>query len=843
MFTTPTRRLFDNTSQDMSDQIQPDADKSDPGNFASFPANWSDLNVSATGTPSGDSSGSGGGSGGSGGFGGGGGTVTVSTPGSGLVFVNTYDASCTTAYENCIVAAEKTLESLFTNSVTVNVTFKEANKGSGFALSNNWPSWVNVSYSQLKSALPASDSLPATDPNPAGGKDWALPEAYARMLGLSASTPSTDDTVTLNTYYGWSFGQDVVNGLEHELSEGVMGRVGGLGDQNGVWSTMDLFRYSAPGVHDYKDGRDGKTTYFSSDGKVLSSGAGLSFNNEYNKSGTKVNGGDTADWTETAVFGSTATGETLTVSQTELNLLTALGWTPALPQDVFTAGTADWQTFTAWSNGSMPITPEDAFIGVLSTSQATSNANVTVNSIGTNLYSSLIIANDSTFTATNGTVLNPADTSTWASGNIGTIEVEGGSNLVIGNAFDNSGSLTIGVNNGVGGNANLKINGSVKLNGGGTLNLGQYSSHTFSTGTIENFGSSKGKLTNVNNTITGGGTIGLYSFDNQAKGTVEASQEEGNWLQVYGTNAFTNEGTMVAETRSTLDLGQDGHTRSLTNKGSIKLDSEGDLAISGNFTVAGSGAIDMNGAWADITSDASGAATFTNESTITASASGQIGDEGVYGVNDLTFDNVGGKVVVSGSGNVLTLNTGSHTITDSGGGLFEAKGGGQLIIDSNVDTGGMPTIIGHNNAGTIEAAAGSEVTISAAIAPGVSGPFYQTGEMLISGNGTIDLASGASVSTPIAFSGTGGALQVDSATDSVTGQISGFTGGDYIDARFMPFTSSVTAQWNENSGGTAGTLMLSDGGSTSMTFNLSGNYTSTPFTVASDGHGGTLCHV
>jgi hypothetical protein len=57
----------------------------------------------------------------------------------------------------------------------------------------------------------------------------------------------------------------------------------------------------------------------------------------------------------------------------------------------------------------------------------------------------------------------------------------------------------------------------------------------------------------------------------------------------------------------------------------------------------------------------------------------------------------------------------------------------------------------------------------------------------------------------------------------------------------MPFTSSVTAQWHEKSGGTAGTLTLSNGGGTSMTFNLSGSYSATSFTVASDGHGGTLC--
>ena len=70
------------------------------------------------------------------------------------------------------------------------------------------------------------------------------------MLGLSSSAPSTDDTVTLNSSYNWSFGQDVTSTLEHEISEGVMGRVGGLGDQNGVWSTMDLFRVLVAGGSD-----------------------------------------------------------------------------------------------------------------------------------------------------------------------------------------------------------------------------------------------------------------------------------------------------------------------------------------------------------------------------------------------------------------------------------------------------------------------------------------------------------------------------------------------------------------------------------------------------------------
>jgi len=265
----------------------------------------------------------------------------VSTAASNIVFSNTYGAGVTQAYINCITSAEQGIESLWTapNSITIKVDFVGSVEGqNGDLATNSWPSWVTVTYAQLKSALASHEysvyaqdavaALPASDPNPAGGSDWYLPEAYARMLGLSSSTPSIDDTITLNTSYPWSYGQDVINTLEHEISEGAMGRVGGLGDQNGVWSTMDLFRFNSSGARDYTDGRDGETTYFSyNGGSALSSSAGLSFNNEYSGS-NKVNPNDTADFTQLDVFGTGEAGEASTLSQTDIEMMDVLGWEP-----------------------------------------------------------------------------------------------------------------------------------------------------------------------------------------------------------------------------------------------------------------------------------------------------------------------------------------------------------------------------------------------------------------------------------------------------------------------------------------------------------------------------------
>ena len=280
------------------------------------------------------------------GIGGGGGaegatTELTSFAGSGIVFNNTFEASVTAPFKANILAAEQQIARLWTNSITLNLDFKDVNQGNnGFLAFNNWPSFVDVSYATLRAALAehassvfAADAvvaLPNVDPNPAGGNDWALPEAYARMLGLSTSTPTFDDTVTINTFYNWSNGQDVTNAVEHEISEGGMGRVGGLGDQNGVWSTMDLFRFNASGQPDYTDGRDNVTTYFSyTAGVPTSLFSGLSFNNQYSGN-SHVNTGDTADFAQQDVFGTGSTGEINPLSATDIEIMDVLGWNPVL---------------------------------------------------------------------------------------------------------------------------------------------------------------------------------------------------------------------------------------------------------------------------------------------------------------------------------------------------------------------------------------------------------------------------------------------------------------------------------------------------------------------------------
>ena len=56
-------------------------------------------------------------------------TDIVSFAGSGIVFDNTFTASVSAAYETCILAAEKTIASEWTNSITIHLEFDAEAKG------------------------------------------------------------------------------------------------------------------------------------------------------------------------------------------------------------------------------------------------------------------------------------------------------------------------------------------------------------------------------------------------------------------------------------------------------------------------------------------------------------------------------------------------------------------------------------------------------------------------------------------------------------------------------------------------------------------------------------------
>ena len=440
-----------------------------------------------------------------------------------------------------------------------------------------------------------------------------------------------------------------------------------------------------------------------------------------------------------------------------------------------------------------------------------------MNSIGVNDGDTLAVTNNSTFTATDGTVTLGSDTGTVLSGvqPDGAINVQSGSTLVIGSTFVNEGNVRIALPKtfSSSGSATFQISGRVTLTGSGTVDLGTSLANETS-GDIENLTSGNG-LTNANNTITGNGLIALTNFDNQAGGTVEVSGAQG-FLDVYATGTWTNEGQMIAEPNDTLDLGANAVAATLTNTGSVVVDQSGDLAISGTFTLAGSGSLNFAGESGKISTNGSTPATFINESTIDSEELNvQISGSA------LTFENIDGTVNVE-SGAQLSVYTGNNAIIDNGGGLIEAEDGSALVSGSAVDTGGFFNVnTDTGGGGTIEAVNGGVVFFDAGVAAGGSGVDFLPGDVEI-GDFSAVIVNGGSIAVPIAFSGPGAVLAINSAAEQVTGQISGFAGGDFLDLEGISF-SGVQANWSENKSGTSGVLTVSNG-STSETFDINGDF-------------------
>jgi hypothetical protein len=292
---------------------------------------------------------------------------TVTYGGSGLVFINTYGSGVTTAFRNEIVAAENYFQAHFSSACTIRCSFNLQSLNRSFSAENTFnPAFV--SYSSLRSALQSHATSPdqlaaATALNsladPSNGAGFSVSIGEARILGLAGAGSTIDDTVTLNSLY-WtsqtlqSSPGDAIAVVEHEISEGALGRIGG-GAQDG-WAPMDLFRFTAGGQRDFTGGQDGQPTYFSPDGNNVYTG--LQYHNPINAFG-QDDGFDWADWdgvgadaNDTDPFGpgGPGTGDPGRLSITDLRIMNVLGWHRRLgPESDFTGSDA---ASLLWRNNS-----------------------------------------------------------------------------------------------------------------------------------------------------------------------------------------------------------------------------------------------------------------------------------------------------------------------------------------------------------------------------------------------------------------------------------------------------------------------------------------------------------
>lgn len=258
-----------------------------------------------------------------------------------------YDSSAASApagFKTAVQAAVSYLDNLFSNNVSVPIVFGygeiQGQALSAGAIGESSANGGFLDYSQLKSALTTSAtsaddqaslaSLPSSDPT--NGGQFFVTDAQAAGLGINGNPSfqsSVDGDVGLSSSYALDFnpgsraapGQfDAVGVLEHEITE-VLGRQSALGtwSYNGtkVFTALDLFRYSSPGVRDLTPASGD----FSVDGKTMLT----PFNNPQN-------GGDGGDWASSVTgdsFGDASPDTVDAVTQTDQRVMDVIGWTLA----------------------------------------------------------------------------------------------------------------------------------------------------------------------------------------------------------------------------------------------------------------------------------------------------------------------------------------------------------------------------------------------------------------------------------------------------------------------------------------------------------------------------------
>jgi VCBS repeat-containing protein len=288
-----------------------------------------------------------------------------------ITFNNTYlggitaqTAAFQATFTTLVDAVEGFFNQQFSDNLTLNVSFdwQALNPGyvsGGFTLgSNNYPLHT-VSYADLTNALinhastndanPGDDAaaiaaLPATDPAPTTGTNtdrYWVTNGEEKLLGLNGvganDNLGADATITLasdlpnGTFFDFdrsdgigANGFDAFAVLAHEITEGLMGRImsGGsvpTGGSTNDYNLMDLFHYTS----------GGSRAMLETGGNNLFSFSGTTGDPNLNR--VLDNNGDISDPSSSAdprdSFADGRTGVINAISQTDLRILDALGWT------------------------------------------------------------------------------------------------------------------------------------------------------------------------------------------------------------------------------------------------------------------------------------------------------------------------------------------------------------------------------------------------------------------------------------------------------------------------------------------------------------------------------------
>jgi hypothetical protein len=473
------------------------------------------------------------------------------------------------------------------------------------------------------------------------------------------------------------------------------------------------------------------------------------------------------------------------------------------------------------------------------------------------------------FTATNGT----------ASGtNAGTIEVQTGSTFTVGGVVSNSGAISLAYSTTHA--AVLAFATVATLTGSGTVQMGG------GVNAIFEGGGTAVTVTNLGNTISGGGRIGGGSMAlvNQVQGVIDAAGKYALNLYAPGvTQTITNAGliestgpgdldivgTAIANTSTGVLLAAGGSTVSLINADILG----GTLSTSGTGTIQ---TLKNGGGFTTSTLDGSNAAVINTgllsvNAITTLDIVGAISNSGTIVLEEATGPSAGlvatGPTTLTGAGVVMLGDGANDTITGAaasdtltnvgntitGGGQL---GAGDLILINDkagvIDaTGAVALTINTGtstiaNAGLIKATGLGAAIVDSAVkntgtlgADGGTVTFEQAvsgGGMAVVSTGTLTFAS--TFGERVKFTGTTGRLTL-AHSQSYTAVISGFSknGGTSLDLEDIGFVRPGEATFSGTS--KAGVLTVTDGVHTAR-LSLRGDYLRLTFTASSDGHGGVV---
>ena len=333
-------------------------------------------------------------------------------------------------------------------------------------------------------------------------------------------------------------------------------------------------------------------------------------------------------------------------------------------------------------------------------------------------------------------------------------EADGSVTTLVG-TITNQGTIALdssGINN-----ADLAISGSVSLTGGGTVALGNSTYNVIYGATASHTGSET--LTNVNNTIQGGGTLG------------------------DGELALINQGTIDANLSTPLTI--EPSAGGVTNTGVLEATGGGTLTLYGNpynggstFAIAGTTILSTGaGSVVNVTSDA----TITGGTLTTASGGGMQNPGNNATLNGVTISS--GSTFSEADGSVTTL---VGTITNQGTIALDSSGinNADLAISGSVSlTGGGTVALGNSTYNVIYGATASHTgseTLTNVNNTIQGGGTLGDGELALINQGTID----ANLSTPLTIEPSAGGVTNTGALEA--------TGGGTLTLYGNPYTSGST---------------------------------------------------